>query len=355
MRLAHAVRPRFALLRWQDATGRPVVGTARVGAGPVLLALAWLLIGCTVPDASGRIWVTIPDGAPLAEVAESLATHGIITSPDAFEIYVRMTRKADSIRGGVYRLRRGLPVAVAAAELLEGRPPMRSVVVPEGVMLRELAAMVEQEVGIDAAAFVEAAADSSLRVRVGARGQTLEGYLYPTLYYVRVGATAGELVHQMVDEFEAHWEPAWTLRLDSLALTRDEVVTLASIIEGEIIHDTDRRYVSSVYHNRLAAGMRLQADPTVVYALGERRRLYHRDYQLSSEYNTYRVDGLPPGPIAQPSRASLEAALYPASTDFYYFVAGADGKHVFSSTYRQHLATIRRVRRRGALTQGARG
>jgi UPF0755 protein len=121
-------------------------------------------------------------------------------------------------------------------------------------------------------------------------------------------------------------------------------VTLASIIAGEVRYEPDRAYVSSVYHNRLERGMRLQADPTVVYALGRRRRLYERDYQTPSPYNTYLIDGLPPGPIGSPSRASIEAALYPARTRFLYFVARPDGQHVFSLTYAEHLRTIREIR-----------
>jgi UPF0755 protein len=152
----------------------------------------------------------------------------------------------------------------------------------------------------------------------------------------------------MLSEFEAQWRPEWDARLDELGMSRHEVVILASIIEGEVRYDPDREYVSSVYHNRLERGMRLQADPTVIYALGTRRRLYEKDYQTRSPYNTYLIYGLPPGPINQPSAASLEAALFPARTDFLYFVARPDGKHVFSRTYREHLAAIREVRRREA-------
>jgi UPF0755 protein len=150
----------------------------------------------------------------------------------------------------------------------------------------------------------------------------------------------------MVAEFEDQWRPEWNARLEELGMSRDEIVTLASIIEGEARHSGDRPYVSSVYHNRLDRGMRLQADPTVIYALGRRRRLFERDYELSSRYNTYRIDGLPPHPIGQPSAASIEAALYPRRTNFLYFVAGEDGKHVFSRTYSDHLATIRAIRGR---------
>jgi UPF0755 protein len=154
----------------------------------------------------------------------------------------------------------------------------------------------------------------------------------------------------MTDSFEARWLPEWDSRLDSLGLARDEIVTLASIIEGEDPHELDRLLVSSVYGNRLATGLRLQADPTVVYAIGRRRRLYNKDYGVQSEYNTYKIWGLPPSPISQPSAESLEAALYPAPSEFYYFVARSDGRHVFSRSYREHLATIRKIRNRSRST-----
>ena len=211
-------------------------------------------------------------------------------------------------------------------------------------MLTELTESVETQLGIPGDSMDAAARDPELLDALGARGRTLEGYLYPTTYFVRVGVTARELIAHMVSEFEAHWDPAWTERLQELRMTRDEIVTLASIIEGEARHPEDLAYVSSVYHNRLNRRMRLQADPTVVYALGRRRRLFTRDYQIDSPYNTYQIDGLPPHPIGQPSAAALHAALHPRPSDFLFFVAGSDGRHIFSRTYREHLAAIRRIR-----------
>jgi UPF0755 protein len=232
--------------------------------------------------------------------------------------------------------------------LVSGGEVLERLAVPEGLMLPEVAEWVSQQIGIQPDSFLAAARDPDLIDRTGASVATLEGYLYPSTYYVRVTATAREVVRQMLAEFEARWHAGWDERARELGMTRHQVVILASIIEGEVRYDPDRRYVSSVYHNRLTQRMRLQADPTVIYALGTRRRLYQRDYQFQSPYNTYLISGLPPGPISQPSEASLEAALFPANTDFLYFVARPDGKHVFSRTYREHLAAIREVRRQEA-------
>jgi UPF0755 protein len=229
--------------------------------------------------------------------------------------------------------------------LSSGRETLVPLVVPEGLMLSEVAAQVQVQAGISVDQFMVASSDSATIARLGIAAETLEGYLYPSTYHVRIGVTAREVVEQMVREFEQRWRPEWDSRLGQLGLSRHDLVTLASIVEGEVRYGPDRGYVSSVYHNRLRRGMRLQADPTVIYALGTRRRLYQRDYQFPSPYNTYLIDGLPPGPIGQPSERSMEAALYPLSTNFLYFVARPDGRHVFSRTHREHLAATREVRR----------
>jgi UPF0755 protein len=210
--------------------------------------------------------------------------------------------------------------------------------------LVEVAQAVQQSLGIDPAEFLVAARDSALRLKVGARAATVEGYLYPTMYYVDRKAKPIHVLRQMVDTFETRWDRSWYPRLDSLGISRDEIVTLASIISGEMPHADEVLRVAAVYHNRLERGMRLQADPTVVYALGERRRLTFADYRVPSEYNTYLFRGLPPGPIGQPSRTTLEAAMYPGDHDDLYFVGRWDGRHVFSRTYREHLRTIPQVR-----------
>ena len=171
--------------------------------------------------------------------------------------------------------------------------------------------------------------------------------MYPTTYVVPMRMRARDLVKLMTHEFIARWQPEWDARLGELHMTRHQIVTLASIIEAEVRYRPDRPYVSAVYHNRLKRGMALQADPTIIYAYGRRlHRVWERQLQIRSPYNTYLNPGLPPGPIAQPSDSSLIAALYPAPIGYLYFVAQPDGKHIFSASYADHLAAIRRVRQR---------
>lgn len=199
-----------------------------------------------------------------------------------------MDRKHFEIKPGVYPLRPGTPMGAILVDFRRGRPDAFRTRVDDGVWLSELLPASSRTLDIPEDEFWEAARDAQLRSQVGTEAETVEGYLYPTVYYIPVTISALGVVRQMVDTFEAHWDPKWNARLDTLNLTRSEIVALASIIEGEAPEDVDRSLVSSVYHNRLSNGQRLQADPTVVYALGIRKRLYNVDYGVNSEYNTYR-------------------------------------------------------------------
>lgn len=312
---------------------------------PALLSIGLLVLSaCGPPPSKETVWVTIPPGASLEAITDSLVANEIITSPGAFQRLARMGRAYLEIKPGTYDLNPNTPIGKVLVTLRRGRDPVRRVVLPKGSWLSEVAALVERDMGIERESFLAAAGSESLLSRLGARGTSFEGYVYPSEYYLRVGASADEIVNQFADTFDRHWNREWDRRADSLGLTRDEVVTLASIIEGEGAVEEDLRTIASVYHNRLSRGMRLQADPTVVYALGERRRLLNRHYATESPFNTYIIEGLPPSPIGSPSSGSLEAALYPDSTDFLYFVAQPDGHHRFSLTYDEHLEAIGEIR-----------
>ncbi|MCZ6760645.1 MAG: endolytic transglycosylase MltG [Gemmatimonadetes bacterium] len=303
------------------------------------------IVGCG-PDLSQlpTIRMEIARGMPLGAVAESLEARQFITSASKFKLYARITGNAGAIQAGIYELPVGATNGQILRLLTSGQVASDRLSIPEGLMLSEVADAVESQLGVPAESIWAAAHDPSRIQALGIDAPNLEGYLYPSTHVIRAGASAGEIVDQMTNEFLARWRPSWDERARQLGLTRHEVVTLASIIEGEVGYKPDGPYISSVYHNRLRVGMRLQADPTVIYALGRRRRLFERDYLTRSPYNTYVVDGLPPAPIGQPSEASIEAALYPERTDFFYIVADTSGKHVFSRTYGEHLAAVRRIR-----------
>jgi UPF0755 protein len=176
------------------------------------------------------------------------------------------------------------------------------------------------------------------------KGRSLEGYLFPDTYQVPLGADERALIRLQWERFGQIWSPL--AKQYQTKLSRHEVVTLASLIEREAKVDADRRPISGVLRNRLERGLRLEVDATILYALGQHKsRLLYRDLEVDSPYNTYRHAGLPPGPIANPGRASLEAALNPAQTDCLYYVARSDGTHIFSRTLAEHNRAKREIRR----------
>lgn len=340
--------------RWsRSRTGAVAIATAMAGAGVAW----WTILGVPGMAPGAEVRVFVRQGAPFREAAESLATRGVVSSARLFGWYATARGSDRSLRWGTYILREGMPWESALTALLLGKGVVRTVTIPEGWTLADIAPAVAGALDVPADSVMAAARDSILLRRLGVPIGTLEGYLFPDTYAFPVGSTARDAVRTMVARFEAQWQPAWDSILPRIRMTRHGVITLASIIEREVRHDPERPIVSAVYHNRLRARMPLQADPTVDYALGRRPgRVLFKDLRVDSPYNTYRNPGLPPGPIGAPGVASIRAALEPANVPFRYFVAGPDGRHEFRRTYTEHLEAIRMVRRRPAGTDtGASG
>ncbi len=307
---------------------------------------------CAEPIAADHcVTVIIPRGAPFAAAVESLAAGGVIDSRLGFTLYGRLRGLPAELKSGTYRLPAGARYGDIARALRVGRGIEVRWSVPEGLMLSEVAALAAARLDIPAESVLAAARDPDVLAKLQLTGiaTSAEGYLFPTTYHLPVGVGARALVDFMTTEFLDNWSPAWDARLAELGMARHQLVTLASIVEAEVRYGPDREYVAAVYHNRLRRGMPLQADPTVIYAHGRRlSRVWERHLRIASPYNTYLHPGLPPGPITQPGRASLEAALYPKQVPYLYFVAQPDGKHVFSTTYAEHLEAIRAIRSRSS-------
>jgi UPF0755 protein len=297
--------------------------------------------------------VTVPPGTPLAAVTDSLKAHRVITSALGFKLLARLRRVDRTVRAGVYEFPPRSSAWTVLDVLSEGKQAARRFTVPEGLTILEVADLAAERLGLPAESVIAAAQDSaSASAILGYPVHSFEGFLRPETYALPLGTRAGELMRLMAEGFKDEWKPAWTARLDTLKLSPPQLVTLASIIEGEARADEERETIAGVYYNRLRIGMALQADPTVQYAIalktGRRKpRLYQKDYHFTSPYNTYLHPGLPPGPVNSPGRRSLEAALYPAKVPYLYFVAGPDGRHIFSRTYDEHLRAVRRVQRPG--------
>lgn len=316
------------------SNGRRILGIAACG-----LALG----ACSPGEGTARI--IIPPGASMRQAAESLATHGVIRAPSFFARYARFTERDRRIKAGTYLVPRGRSWSAILDGLVAGRGLVHQVTIPEGWDLRLMVPTLAKAMALAPESLEAALRDSALVRRLGIPVATLEGYLFPETYLLPDGADAAGVVRILTDEFVRRWKPEWDQRLVELDMTRHQVVTLASIIEREARFAAERPVISAVYHNRLKRGMRLQADPTIQFALGRRAgRVLYRDLEIDSPYNTYRRTGLPPGPIASPGSASLEAALYPADVPWLYFVAHPDGHHEFRATLREHNEAVRRMR-----------
>jgi peptidoglycan lytic transglycosylase G len=318
------------------------------------VALLCLLAACGRPQSptyqstADQVIVIIPRGASYYQALDSLEARGVIKNRDWFSLYARLRGLPSNLKSGIYTFDRDAGWGEVVSTLKKGRGLEVRFTVTEGMMGFEIAERARSWLGVPRDSFKVAMRDTSLERELGIKPSPagVEGYMYPTTYVVPTHMKARDLVKLMTHEFIARWKPEWDGRLGELNMTRHEIVTLASIIEAEVRYRPDRPYVSAVYHNRLRRGMALQADPTIVYAHGRRlRRVWERQLQIRSPYNTYLHTGLPPGPISQPSDSSIIAALYPAPMGYLYFVAQPDGKHIFSSTYADHLAAIRESKR----------
>lgn len=325
------------------------------GAGLTLagvLALAWLLRGHPSGEPSH---VVVPRGASLGAIADSLAAYEAVRWPRGFQWYARLLGADDEIKAGTYAVRHGEGWARMLRRLVDGDVVTIAITIPEGATARLIAPRLALITGDPPDKILRALLDSARAAELGVPGPTLEGYLYPETYRFALGLPLDEVIPELVRSYRAVWTPERRARADSLDWSEREVVTLASIVEAEALRDSELPIISAVYHNRLARRMRLQADPTVQYALEERRsRLLYKHIEQTRDhpYNTYHNYGLPPGPIGSPSALAIDAALNPADVPYLYFVARGDGYHVFTGSLRQHINAknrIARERRRRAL------
>lgn len=319
--------------------------------GRLVLVATAAALACTAPSGVER--VTVPPGARFGEVADSIAAHGLIASRTIFKILARLRGVDRTVHAGIYEFPRSASSLQILNTLKAGKVVAARFTVPEGLTSAQIASLAEERLGMRRDSVLAAVHDAALAESLGIRHSSLEGYLRPETYVVPVNITARELVRLMADGFVKSWNPEWTARLDSTGRSQLEVMTLASIVEGEARVDSERETIAGVYRNRLRIGMPLQADPTIQYAIelatGKRKpRLYDKDYGFPSPYNTYLNPGLPPGPVNSPSRRSIEAAVYPAAVPYLYFVASPDGHHTFARTYDEHLHNVARARREWA-------
>ncbi len=333
-----------------------LVGTA-VGLVALAFFLFYKIILYNAPSVdlatlplSQKVSIGIPRGSSLNDIAQILEESGIVENASTFVYAAKFSGVEKELKAGQYLLPRRASNYQVLHILESTRPQSVKVTIPEGKDLRFIIRVIRSRIPIDSARFVKTVNDTGLARELGIPDSSLFGYLMPNTYFFDPGANEKDIVRTMVKEFHHVYNSELEQRARQLRMSRRQIVTLASIIEGETGNDQERFLVSSVYHNRLRKNMLLQADPTVQFIIPDGpRRLYTKDLELDNPYNTYRFAGLPPGPINNPGKESILAALYPEQSEFLYMVADGEGKHIFSRSLEEHLIARRhldKVRRR---------
>ena len=291
-------------------------------------------------------FVEVPQGAGSLGIGERLVSSGVIRDMATFRTALWMSHKGRVLKAGEYRFDRALTPFETIDKIARGDVFVITVTFPEGHTIAEMAKIVEAHGLGTAAAFVRAATDASLIHELDPAAKDLEGYLFPETYALPRRTDAAKLVRMMVTRFEKVLTPELRQAAADRNLTVRQAVTLASIVEKETAKPDERPLVAAVYATRLRIGMALQCDPTVIYGLVKAGRydgnIHKDDLSFDSPYNTYRYPGLPPGPIASPGRASLEAAVQPADADYLYFVSRNDGSHEFARTLEEHNRNVQK-------------
>ncbi len=316
----------------------------------LLSAGAWyvLLRNESGLPSGAEVQVVIPPRTGSAAIAQMLAEEGVVPNALGFRLRARLAGDDSSLKAGTYDMVTGMSYEEAVSRLKKGAEPALSVVaIPEGWTIDQIAARVEAWTGVSAKGFVTAAKiraqDSWLVAKYPFlkynKTTSLEGYLFPKTYQVKAGASARDIIEMMVAQYGKEIASLDLSVPTSRGLDPHQVVMMASMIEREARVPSERPVIASVIYNRLSRGMLLEIDATVLYVVGNKTNLLYRDLRVDSPYNTYVVHGLPPGPIASPGLASLQAACAPADTGYCFYVrTGKDGSHTFTQTKVEFLA-----------------
>ncbi|MSR36860.1 MAG: endolytic transglycosylase MltG [Gemmatimonadetes bacterium] len=302
------------------------------------LGAALLALSCTTPEGE-PVRLAVPRGASMSQVTDSLVARSIVGNAKLFRAYVRVRRADRGVKAGTYAFRRGERWGDIVEALRSGRVVSLPMTIPEGWTMDWMVPRMAAATGLPEDTVRARMRADSLAERLSVPGPGLEGYLFPDTYRFTPGTSLTAVLTAMTQRYRQFWTPERRARLEQVDLTEREAVTLASIVQAEARHLDEMPTIAAVYLNRVRKNYPLQADPTVLYALGgPRERLLYAaiDSVADHPYNTYRRAGLPPGPIGAPGEAALEAVLAPAQVDYFYFVAGPDGSHAFTRTLAEH-------------------
>ena len=320
-----------------------------------LLVLIWIMISLfyyqgTRPASqdSRSITFEVQPGMTLKQVALELFNQRLIHSPSAFQAIAYIQDKEKQIMAGEFSLSPSMLPTEIILRLTSGETILYSLTIPEGYRITEIASLLETQGLANSEVFILQTQDKNLIKSMDIPTDSLEGYLFPETYYLSKLTPEKKIVQKMVNTFKEKVLKSQLLKSTKESpLSLHEIITLASLIEKETGLDSERKLISSVFHNRLRKNMRLQTDPTVIYAIEKfDGNIRKRDLKIDSPYNTYRYKGLPPGPISSPGIKSIEAAIFPIKSNHLYFVSRQDGSHHFSSTLVEHNQAVKKYQLR---------
>ena len=320
-----------------------IVGVLIIGGG---LGALYLVPNTFAQDDGTQVLV-IEKGQTGSEIADMLFERGLIRSTQGFKLWLYLSGTNDKLQTGHYQIPNKVTVRELISLLQEGHVESIRVTIPEGYTVGDIAIVLEKNQIMKAKDFLaEAKTFVPYPYMKGTRPATypVEGFLFPSTYEIPVGATPREVIQMMADEMNRYLTPAVKKQIQAQHMSIHDFVTLASIVERESLFDADRPTIAGVFKKRLAHGIPLQSDATISYVLGyAKENVTIGDTQLQSPYNTYVSKGLPPGPIANPGKKSLDAVLHSENTDYLYFVADKEGHNHFSKTYEEHLAEVNKI------------
>lgn len=299
--------------------------------------IQWMVIPIPWPAKEDSLCVIVKDGDSMSQIVGRLKQANLIKYGTGFLILADLRDKDQHIRAGKYKFDKGITSYKLLRELFRGKVILKDVTIPEGSTVNEIAGILKREIQMDSADFVRVTENEQIARSMNLPVSSLEGYLFPETYKLTWGIPPEKVVRIMVEQFQRIFSYSLLKRSGEINLSLPEVITLASLIEAEAKEENERAVISAVFHNRLKLGMLLQSCPTVTYGLPKiDRPLVLEDLKRDSPYNTYIYPGLPPGPICNPGKASIIAALYPADVDYLYFVSQGNGSHIFSRTLTEH-------------------
>ena len=320
-----------------------IVGVLIIGGG---LGALYLVPNTFAQDDGTQVLV-IEKGQTGTEIADMLYERGLIRSTQGFKLWLYLSGTNDKLQTGHYQIPNKVTVRELISLLQEGHVESIRVTIPEGYTVGDIAIVLEKNQIMKAKDFLaEAKTYVPYPYMKGTKPATypVEGFLFPSTYEIPVGATPRDVIQMMADEMNRYLTPAVKKQIQAQHMSIHDFVTLASIVERESLFDADRPTIAGVFKKRLAHGIPLQSDATISYVLGyAKENVTIGDTQLQSPYNTYVSKGLPPGPIANPGKKSLDAVLYSENTDYLYFVADKEGHNHFSKTYEEHLAAVNKI------------